>query len=343
MAIDTSRGPIERVDQLSGPERAAVIMLALGDHAEKVLSMLDDDEIKDVSHAMSNLGVVHSNVVEQLIVEFVKKLSGSGALIGSYEATQRLLTAFLPPDKVEQLMEEIRGPAGRTMWDKLHNVNEVVLANYLKNEYPQTVAVILSKLRSDHAAKVLTELPEEFGIECVARMLRMEPVQRDILDKIEMTLRNEFMSNLARTSKRDSHEMMAEIFNNFDRQTETRFLGALEEKSRESADRIRQLMFVFDDLKKLDPAGVQTLMRAVEKDTLALALKGASDELRQLFIGAMSERAAKILKDEMVAMGPVRLKDVDGAQSKMVVIAKELAQRGEIMLAEGSAEDELIY
>jgi len=343
MAVDSPRGPVDRVEQLSGPERAAVIMLALGDHAEKVLSLLDEDEIKDVSHAMSNLGVVHSSVVETLIVEFVKKLSGSGALIGSYEATQRLLTAFLPAEKVEALMEEIRGPAGRTMWDKLHNVNEVVLANYLKNEYPQTVAVILSKLRSDHAAKVLTELPEEFGIECVNRMLRMEPVQRDILDKIEATLRNEFMSNLARTSKRDSHEMMAEIFNNFDRQTESRFLGSLEEKNRESADRIRQLMFVFDDLRKLDPAGVQTLMRSVEKDVLALALKGASDELRQLFIGNMSERAAKLLKDDMVAMGPVRLKDVDGAQSQMVVIAKELAQRGEIILSENSAEDELIY
>ncbi|MBU6371946.1 MAG: flagellar motor switch protein FliG [Alphaproteobacteria bacterium] len=340
---DSPRGPVDKVEQLSGPERAAVIMLALGDHAEKILAMLDEDEIKDVSHAMSNLGVVHSSVVETLIVEFVKKLSGSGALIGSYEATQRLLSAFLPTDKVEALMEEIRGPAGRTMWDKLHNVNEVVLANYLKNEYPQTVAVILSRLRSDHAAKVLTELPEEFGIECVNRMLRMEPVQRDILDKIEMTLRNEFMSNLARTSKRDSHEMMAEIFNNFDRQTEGRFLGALEEKNRESADRIRQLMFVFDDLRKLDPAGVQTLMRSVPKDVLALALKGASDELRQLFIGNMSERAAKILKDDMVAMGPVRLKDVDGAQSQMVVIAKDLAQKGEIILSENSAEDELIY
>ena len=343
MVTETSRGPIDKVEQLSGPERAAVIMLALGDHAEKILSMFDEDEIKDVSHAMSNLGVVHSSVVEFLIVEFVRKLSGSGALIGSYEATQRLLTAFLPPDKVDALMEEIRGPAGRTMWDKLHNVNEVVLANYLKNEYPQTVAVILSRLRADHAAKVLTELPEEFGIECVNRMLRMEPVQREILDKIEMTLRNEFMSNLARTSKRDSHEMMAEIFNNFDRQTENRFLGALEEKNRDSADRIRQLMFVFDDLRKLDPAGVQTLMRAVEKDVLTLALKGASDELRQLFIGNMSERAAKLLKDDMVSMGPVRLKDVDAAQGQMVLIAKDLAQRGEIVLSDNSAEDELIY
>ncbi len=120
------------------------------------------------------------------------------------------------------------------------------------------------------------------------RMLRMEPVQREILDKIEQTLRTEFMSNLARTSKRDSHEMMAEIFNSFDRQTESRFIAALEERNRESAERIRALMFVFEDLSKLDPGGVQTLLRAVEKDQLALALKGASDALREMFFSNMS-------------------------------------------------------
>ncbi len=175
------------------------------------------------------------------------------------------------------------------------------------------------------------------------RMLRMEPVQRDILDKIEPTLRTEFMSNLARTSKRDSHELMAEIFNNFDRQTESRFVAALEEKNRESADRIRALMFVFEDLGKLDPGGVQTLLRAVDKAELALALKGASDTLRQLFFSNMSERGSKLLKEEMQAMGPVRLKDVDAAQTRMVATAKELAARGEILLSDGKSEDELIY
>jgi flagellar motor switch protein FliG len=229
------------------------------------------------------------------------------------------------------------------MWDKLGNVAETTLANYLKNEYPQTVAVVLSKVKADHAARVLSALPDDFALECVNRMLHMEPIQRDILEKIEITLRNEFMSNLARTSKRDSHELMAEIFNNFDRATENRFIGALEERNREAAERIRSLMFVFEDLKKLDPGGVQTLLRAVEKSQLALALKGASDELRNLFFGNMSERAAKIMRDDMASMGPVRLKDVDGAQSGMVQIAKDLAQRGEIMLAEGGRDDELIY
>jgi flagellar motor switch protein FliG len=240
-------------------------------------------------------------------------------------------------------MEDIRGPAGRTMWDKLANVNETVLANYLKNEYPQTVAVVLSKIKGEHAARVLAQLPESFAMEVVMRMLRMESVQKEVLDDVERTLRTEFMSNLARTSRRDAHEMMAEIFNNLDRNTESRFLAALEERNRDSAERIKALMFTFEDLSKLDPSGVQTLLRVVDKPKLGLALKGASETLRDLFFTNMSERAAKIMREDMAAMGPVRLRDVDEAQMYMVQVAKDLAARGEIVMAEGKGEDELIY
>ena len=338
-----SKASITDVARLSGPEKAAVVLLALGEDHTRIWASLDEEEIKEVSQAMASLGTVSSSVVEDLLLEFVSGLSASGALLGSFEQTQRLLSAFLPQEKVDALMEEIRGPAGRTMWDKLGNVNEAVLANYLKNEYPQTVAVVLSKIKSDHAARVLTCLPEDFALECVQRMLRMEPVQREILDKIEQTLRVEFMSNLARTSKRDSHELMADIFNNFDRQTEGRFIAALEERNRESAERIRALMFVFEDLSKLDPGGVQTLLRAVEKDQLGLALKGASDTLREMFFSNMSERASKIMREDMESMGPVRLRDVDQAQMAMVQVAKDLAAKGEIMLAGAGGDDELIY
>ena len=334
---------IDDPKRLSGVEKAAVVLLALGEDHIVLWQSLDEEEIKEISQAMSSLGTVAANVVEELLVEFVSGMSSSGTIMGSFEQTQRLLGSFLPPEKVEALMEEIRGPAGRTMWDKLGNVNEAVLANYLKNEYPQTVAVVLSKIKADHAARVLSSLPEDFALECVQRMLRMEPVQREILDKIEQTLRVEFMSNLARTSKRDSHELMAEIFNNFDRQTESRFVAALEERNRESAERIRALMFVFEDLSKLDPGGVQTLLRAVEKDQLALALKGSSDSLRDMFMSNMSERAAKIMREDMESMGPVRLKDVDSAQMAMVQVAKDLAAKGEIMLAGQGGDDELIY
>jgi len=344
MAKGTKPGLKDDIRSLTGAERAAVLMLSLGEeHSAKIWSLMDEEEVKEVSQVMSNLGSISSNVIEKLLVEFVSQMSGTGSLMGSYESTERLITRFMPQDKVAQIMEEIRGPAGRTMWDKLANVNESVLANYLKNEYPQTVSVVLSKIKPEHAARVLGALPEEFALEVVQRMLRMESVQKDILDKVEQTLRVEFMSNLARTAKRDSHEHMAEIFNNFDRQTESRFITALEERSRDSAERIKALMFTFEDLGKLDPGSIQTLLRHIEKDKLGLALKGATDGLRDVFFSNMSERAGKILREDMEAMGPVRLKDVDESQMRMVNVAKDLANKGEIMIASGSAEDELIY
>ncbi len=332
------------ISGMSGQEKAAVLLLSLGEeYGQQLWSMMDDDEIREVSQVMASLGTITSKLVEQLLLDFVSQMSAAGSLTGSYESTERLLRGLLPDERVAFVMEEIRGPAGRTMWDKLGNVNESVLANYLKNEYPQTVAVVLSKIKSEHAARVLSVLPEDFALEVVTRMLRMETVQKDILDKVEQTLRTEFMSNLARTSKRDAHEMMAEIFNNFDRQTEGRFLTSLEERNVEAAERIKALMFTFEDLNKLDPGSVQTLLRSVDKDKLALALKGASDALRDLFFSNMSERAAKILREDMEVMGPVRLKDVDEAQTGMVNIAKDLAAKGEIMIAEAKDDDELIY
>lgn len=329
---------------LTGAEKTAIILLTLGEEASgKLFALMTDDEIKEISQTMSTLGSVNSAIIERLIVEFADQMSSTGSLVGTFDSTERLLGKVLDKSRVASIMDDIRGPAGRTMWDKLANVNEQVLANYLKNEYPQTVSVILSKIKTEHSARVLTALPPEFALEVIQRMLRMEPVQRDILEKIEVTLRNEFMTNLARTSKRDSHEQMASIFNNFDRQTEGRFMSLLEDKNKDAADKIRSLMFVFEDLSKLDPGGVQTLLRNIDKNKLGLALKGANDEMRNLFMSNMSERAAKLMRDEMAAMGPVKLKDVEAAQQEMVVVAKALADRGEIMLAESGGQDELIY
>ncbi len=296
-----------------------------------------------ISLAMSQLGSIDAAMVEQLINDFVSRMSSSGAVTGDFDRTESLLAKILPKDRAEGIMAEIRGPAGRNMWQKLSNVQDAVLANYLKNEYPQTVAVILSRIKPDQAARVLGILPDDFAMDIVQRMLKMEAVSKDILERIEDTLRNEFISNLSMSSRRDSHEQMAEIFNAFDRQTESRFLTSLDERSRESAQRIRSLMFTFDDLLKLDPASVQTLLRGIEKDTLAMALKGASEKARVFFLGNMSTRAAKNLEDEMAGLGPVRLKEVDDAQQKMVLVTKDLAARGEIMISKNRAEDELVY
>src|ERR1043166_1280842 len=200
---------------LTGPERAAVLMLALGEqHGEKIWKLLDDDELRQLSVVMSTLGTVEAESVETLMIEFVGRLSASGALLGNFDATERLLVQYLPADRVSNIMEEIRGPAGRNMWEKLSNVQEQVLANYLKNEYPQTVAVVISKIRPEHGARVPAILPEELALDVVTRMLKMEAVQKEVIERLENTLRTEFMSNLSQTRRRDAHEVMAEIFNN---------------------------------------------------------------------------------------------------------------------------------
>lgn len=330
--------------KLSGPEKAALLMLALGDvHAAKLFKLMDIEEIRMLSQHMAHLGTISSDTVEALIADFVGSIDSASSLIGTYESTERLLSKVLDPERAQQIMEEIRGPSGRTMWDKLGNVNESVLANYLKNEYPQTVAVVLSKIKPMHAARVLSLFPENFAMEVVMRMLRMQTVQKDILDHVEKTLRTEFMSNLARTSRRDAHELMADIFNNFDRNTEFRFMSALEERNRDSADRIKQLMFTFEDLSRLDANGVQILLRRVPKEQLTVALKGASETLKQLFFSNMSERASKMMLEDINAMGPVRLREVDDAQSAIVAAAKTLAEANELVIAGNTEADELVY
>lgn len=335
---------IDDYNLLSGQQKAAILVMALDEErSSSLFALMDEEEIKELSVIMVSLGKVNSSIIEQLISEFNEKINTTGGLVGTYESTERLLAKTLDKEKVTAIMEEIRGPAGRTMWDKLGNVNEHVLANYLKNEYPQTIAVILSKIKAEHAAKVIALFPENFAMEIVMRMLRMDSVQKEVMDSLETTLRKEFMSTLSKSTHRDAHELIADIFNSLDRNTENRFMEALEERNRESAERVKALMFTFEDLTRIDSQGIQVLLRNVDKDKLAVALKGASETLKELFFNNMSTRAGKIIKEDMDAMGPVRMRDVEEAQQYIVSTAKNLANSGELVVSEGKDSDELVY
>ncbi len=329
--------------KLSGMQKTAVLFLALDmEHSKKLLDNMEEMEIRDLTQAMTSLGSIDASTVEQVMVEFAEQLTGTSGLIGSTSTTERFLLGAFSEAQVDELMADLSGPAGRTMWDKLGNINEEVLANYLKNEYPQTVAVVLSKIRPDHTSRVLTVLPQDFAVDVILRMLRMETVGRDTVNYLERTLKSEFMTEVSHAAQDDSFEKMAEVFNSLDRTTEARFMEFLEERDKETADRIQQLMFTFEDMSKVDPAGIQVVMRKVEGDQLALALKGASDDVKELFFTNMSERAGKMMQEDMEAMGAVRLKDVEEAQNAIVVAAKALADAGEIVLA-GGEDDELVY
>lgn len=329
---------------LSGPEKAAILVLALSEeHTAQLFSHMDDDEILELSQIISNLGKVGPNIVERLFIDFAEQMSSTNALVGSQDSTERMLTkSGISQEKIDLIMEEIRGPAGRTMWEKLGNVNEDILANFLQKEYPQTVAVVLSKVSTDHAARVLAILPDGFALEVINRMLKMETVQKEILEEVEKTLRKEFMSNLARTQRRDSHELIAEIFNNMERAVEGRFMEQLEKAIPDSAEKIRSLMFTFEDLLKLTDPAIQTVIRAVDKEKLPLALKGTTESVSNLFFNNMSERAAKIMKEDMAAMGPVRLKEVEEAQQYIVTVTKDLESRGEITISVSGQDEEMI-
>ncbi|MBP9752662.1 MAG: flagellar motor switch protein FliG [Proteobacteria bacterium] len=319
--------------RVTGPERAAIFMLALPEEvATTVFQRLDTSDIHHLSLAMVALGRVQAEVVEQVLRDFIDHLATTGSLIGTLEGTERLLSKILPKEQVEIIIEEIRGPAGRTLWDKLGNVSNDVLANYLKNEYPQTIAVVLSRIKPENAAGVMAALPETLAVNVISRMLQMEVVKKEIVDDIEKTLRVEFMGNLARTSKRDSFGLMAEIFNSLDRASESRLMGKLEEVNATNAEKIKMLMFTFDDLVKLDRQSIQILMRSIDKNVLSIALKGVSPQIQNVFFNCMTERAAKLIRDEIKQMGMVRIRDVENAQNKIVREAKTLSISGQIIL-----------
>lgn len=316
-----------------GIERAAIMMLSLPDEqAQKIFSHLGATEIKDLSEAMINLGTISSQVVEVLCVEFVNEIAGSGSLVGSVESTKRLLSKIMSPSEVEKIIDEIRGPSGRNLWDKLSSVDEEVLAGYLKNESAQTVAVILSRVRPETSAKVLSFLPEAMADEVVIRVLRMDKVRKEIIEDIETTLHREFISTLGRSLKKDPYEIVAEVFNNLDRTSEERLMNGLERKNPEAAEKIRNLMFTFEDLGELNTTSMQLIVRTVDRSKLALALKGTQDRIREKFTGSMSEREAKLLLDEMSVLDLVRLKDVESAQNEIIAIAKDMAARSMITI-----------
>ena len=329
--------------RLTGLEKAAIMVLSLPEEQTSLIfEKLDEEEIKVLSHAMTTLGAVKPRAVQRVFMDFVNEISSTNSLVGSLESTERLLGKALSRDKAEAIMEELRGPEGRTVWEKLSNVNDEMLANFLKNEHPQVVAVVMSRVKPEKAAKVLSIVSPAMGKDILMRMLKLERVRKENLEVIEETLKAEFTNNFSRSSKRDNHELVAEVFNHFDRETETNYLEKIEEESSGSAKKIRSLMFTFEDLITLDNASLQTLLRSIERQRLSLALKGASEELQAYVFVNMSERAGKLMQEEMMNMGMVRVRDVEDSQATILTTAKELAAVGTIFISTKKEEDRLI-
>ncbi len=331
------------IEKLTGSQRVAIVLLSLSDeNATRVFSLMSEDEITDISHAMSHLGAVSPEVIDAVMEQLSGGLTGDSMFLGNLHSTERLLEKILDKERVSALMDEIRGPQGRNTWEKLANVNEELLALYFRNEHPQTAALVLSKISPDHAAKVLSNLPDGFAFEIISRILSIGSVKKEVLERVERILRAEFISSVGKTQKYDSFEMLAEIFNNLDRNSESKFMTMLEANLPEAAAKIKDMMFTFEDLVKIDSKGIQRLLRDVEKSRLTLALKGASDAVKNVLFSSMSQRAAKIIEEDLMALGSVRVKDVDTARGDVVAVAKKLIEAGEIDVVLNSNDDEFV-
>lgn len=329
--------------RLKGPQRVAALLMLLGEeHGAPIWAQFDEREVRTICLAMAELGAIRGDAVEALIADFAAEFAATGAVMGNADRAEELLAKIFPPERVAAVMADVRGASGRQVWRRMAHVPADLLARFLRDEYPQTVAVVLSRIGSDQGGRVLALLPDALAAEVVNRMLQQGAVRPEALADIEDLLHRHFLAGGPRKAEPDPYEVMADRFNAFDRPTETRFLAALEDTNKDAAARIREKMFTFDDLLRLDPAGAQTLLRQVDKDLLARALKGASEAARSFFTGNMSSRAAKNLGDDMDAMGPIRVKEVDEAQAKMVGVAKALADTGEIRISKGRIDEEVV-
>ncbi|MXV36002.1 MULTISPECIES: flagellar motor switch protein FliG [unclassified Saccharibacter] len=339
---------VKAADSLTGKQKAAILMLAIGqERSSAILKALQEDEVRDISMAMSSLGMVKAETVEAVCHEFSRSSNVSDGLVGGLETTEEYLRRALPAEEVEKIMEDIRGPSGRNVWTKMGNMPETALANYLRGEQPQTVAVILSYIAPSHVARVLTLFPEDFATDIIVRMLHMTPVSRDVLESLETTLRRELISAFGRSTKRDSYAFVAEVYNNFDRKTEASLTERLGERSVDDMEKVNKLKFTFDDIKRLTPDDMMTVVAAINRDgeaksKMPLALKGANPNIRKLFFDCMSKRSSGILADEISGLGAVRMRDAEAAQMSLISFIKDLANDGEIDLSPSSGDDEII-
>ena len=329
----------------TGIEKAAIILLALGDEAGgEILGFLDPDEITRLSTAMVRLGAVSGSLVNSVVESFFQSLGEFSFDMGGVEQTERLLRRALPEDMVKIIMHEVSNASGVDIWRKLSNIDRGVLVSYLRGEHPQTIAVILSQLSAEVSSRILKSFERKLATDVISRMLRMQPVQTEALNRIEETLRVDFLATTANRRRQDSHAGMAEIFNHFDGRTETELLASLGQVNSDSADRIQNLMFTFKDLAKFDSAALQTIIHAVERDVLARGLKSAPDAMKKLFLGNMSTRSAKRLEDDWVGMAQLSRGEIETAQATMLRVTKGLIERGEIRSTrEKEDEDEFEF
>ncbi|MDR2412035.1 MAG: hypothetical protein LBD66_00295 [Holosporales bacterium] len=325
---------------LSGPEKAAVLMLVAGtEHAGKVFKLLSNDEIKSLAGNISHLGMVRSEMADSVCLHFLDQATG---IVGTTRRAEIVLHNVLGKERASAIIEELKTADVNAVWEKVSIVDGPSLTNYLKDEHPQTIAVVLSHITPQRAAEVFSLLPQETAFSVLDRILKIDNVQSGVLADVGKTLRTELLNTQQTVERRGIHINMAKIFNYMEGEKSETFLDYLEKNMEDDATRIRALMIRFEDLVKISTESLELLFHHIEPARLALALKVSPEHVRQFFHNHLSLESLQLLQQETELLGAVRVREISQAQAEIVEIAKRLIRRGEIQLLPAEKENEVV-
>lgn len=330
---------------MDGTDKAAILLLYLGPEAtSRVFEHMDDAEIKQISKSMAKLGHVPHSVIQEVVNEFTNMTNPeTGIFSQGEEFVRKILEQTLGPQKAEMLLKEISSSSFGDMVDILANLDAKTIANFLSQEHPQTIAVILAKLRAKQTGEIIAMLPQELQAEVVMRIADVDQVSPEILEDIDEVIKRELtaMGGIQRY-KVGGVEKVVDMFNYLDRSKEKQILDKLDVLNPPLAEVIRKHLFTFDDIFKLDDRSIQGIMRELSNDTLTLAMKTAPDQIKEKIFRNISSRAAEMIKEDLEVMGPVRLSDVEKAQGEIIKIVRRLEEEGKVVLAGRGGDDVLV-
>jgi flagellar motor switch protein FliG len=331
--------------QLEGITKAAVLLLSLeSESASKILTSLDANTVEDVTRELASLGRVPDTLSLKVLEEFYNlSLAEQYARQGGLDYAKELLRGSLDPSVADKILGQIQTQVQRAPFAFLQKAESENLLTFIQEEHPQTIALILCHLNHHKAAEVLVGLPMDKQIEVIKRVANMEQTNPEVIREVERGLESRLSAMLSQSmEKAGGVQTVSEVLNLADRSTEKAIMEGLEADDPDLVEEIRRLMFVFEDVVNVDGKGIQAVLREVDNDELSLALKTASDDLKEAIFSNMSERASTLIREDMEFMGPVRLADVEAAQQRIVDIVRRLEDAGEIMIAGRGGQDDLL-
>ncbi len=325
---------------LFGAEKVAALLLSMDKPAAgRLLKRFDQLELRQVTRAASELGSVNPATIEKLIQDFTDQFSAGAELLGSANEAENLLTGALAPEEAAEILSDVLGNSNKAMWDRLSAAPETAIAGYLQKEHPQTFALVLSKLSSGAAAKIMAQTPRDLRNSLMRRMLSPRPVMDPMMKLLEQTLHEDLLLNVARNTGADTHSKIADIINKLERDQIEDVLQALAEDRPKDAETLRGLLFTFEDIAKLSQKARTTVFDRVPADRVVLALKGTDPTFRELILSSMGARARRMVENELNTGGPAQQKDVLKARRAIADAVLEMAERNEIEINSGGESD----